>query len=123
MRDLAHSSAEGGASIPTELEAARGAFLDLIANAYEFSEEFDGEYDYEGRLSGSVTYTLRFDGGCLENLIEALRIVQMIDESPKDAIDRANEAIDAADELPEPRCVNAHDRCFMGGPCPYCEAR
>jgi len=19
------------------------------------------------------------------------------------------------------KCVNAHDRCFMGGPCPYCE--
>lgn len=24
---------------------------------------------------------------------------------------------------PEPRCVNAHDRCYggAGGPCPYCE--
>lgn len=29
----------------------------------------------------------------------------------------------AADEPDEPRCVNAHDRCFMGGSCPYCEVR
>ena len=21
----------------------------------------------------------------------------------------------------EVKCVNAHDRCFMGGPCPLCE--
>jgi len=21
----------------------------------------------------------------------------------------------------EPVCVNAHDRCYEGGPCPYCE--
>lgn len=21
----------------------------------------------------------------------------------------------------ETKCVNAHDRCFLGGPCPYCE--
>ena len=28
-----------------------------------------------------------------------------------------------AAECPElmVECVNAHDRCFMGGPCPYCE--
>ena len=24
-------------------------------------------------------------------------------------------------ERNEPRCVNAHDRCYEGGPCPYCE--
>lgn len=23
----------------------------------------------------------------------------------------------------EVRCVNAHDRCYEGGPCPYCEPR
>ena len=22
---------------------------------------------------------------------------------------------------PVTRCVNAHDRCYLGGPCPYCE--
>ena len=23
----------------------------------------------------------------------------------------------------EPVCVNAHDRCYEGGPCPYCEPK
>ena len=29
----------------------------------------------------------------------------------------------AEEDEPEPRCVNAHDRCYggAGGPCPYCE--
>ena len=22
---------------------------------------------------------------------------------------------------PDTRCVSAHDRCYYGGPCPYCE--
>lgn len=25
--------------------------------------------------------------------------------------------------MPQPRCVNAHDRCYLGGPCPYCEIK
>lgn len=76
------------------LKTAREAFLDLIANAHEFSEDVDGEYDAEGRAHCTVHYDLRFDAGCLANLIEALGIVQMMDETPKDAIDRANAAID-----------------------------
>lgn len=27
----------------------------------------------------------------------------------------------AAGHTPDVKCVNAHDRCYEGGPCPYCE--
>lgn len=27
------------------------------------------------------------------------------------------------DDEPEVRCINAHDLCWQGGPCPYCEPR
>ena len=87
-----HSSAEDGASIPTEIGAARDAFLELIANAYEFTEDVDGEYDHDGRARGWVTYSMRFSAGPLEDLIEALGIKRAIDQTPMIAIYAAIDA-------------------------------
>lgn len=75
-----------------DLESAREAFLDLIANASEFSEDVDGEYDAEGRAHCTVTYTLRFDHGVLNDLCDALGIPVCWDETPGDAVKRALDA-------------------------------
>lgn len=40
---------------------------------------------------------------------------------PREHMRDYNAAIGWIEEQIAPRCVGAHDRCFLGGPCPYCE--
>lgn len=46
-----------------------------------------------------------------------------LEAAKKAALDMGKAARRKGRPRPEPKCVNAHDRCYggAGGPCPYCE--
>lgn len=71
------------------IEAAREAFLNLIADAIEWKEEPDGDIDSSGRMINCTTYHLITGYRELDELVEALGIDRRYDETAYQAIDRA----------------------------------
>jgi hypothetical protein len=72
-----------------ERDAAREAFLNMIADAKRWDEDVDGDTDGEGGMVITCQYHLTTAHGQLEELVDALGIKRAFDEGAGEAIDRA----------------------------------
>jgi len=57
------------------------------------------------------------------SLSPAQYAARAIERKAREEARRKQQKRNPAKRKREPRCVNAHDRCYggAGGPCPYCE--
>lgn len=85
-------------------------------------EHEDGRLDFLV-INGGWHGTLYADGtmsvGSSTEAVPAVLVWR--GQVPREHARDYNAAITWIEEQIEPRCVNAHDRCYLGGPCPYCE--
>jgi F420-0:gamma-glutamyl ligase len=72
----------------TDLEMAREALLDLIADAAKFEEDVDGD-EQNGRPIVIINYDLRVNERALRELAEALSVPIRLGETAGDALKRA----------------------------------
>jgi len=82
----------------TDLEKARDAFLNMIADAIEWEEHPDGDVNDAGQMIDCTTYTLRTNPKQLEELVDALGIKRGRTQSLMDAICEAISPTEPSDD-------------------------